>query len=140
MKAVFRKIITFFLAGVVFISSSGFGLIDHFCFMNGKKSTALYEKQGCCVKKKSAATHGDGIVLTSGDCCAYDTHFLTIDAGPVIEKVSSYFINALQAVFSTIISFFHATLQSNDAAFSATDSSPPLTGRDILIRYHILLI
>jgi hypothetical protein len=139
MKAVFTKIFTYFLIGVVFLSSTGFGLIEHTCLIRNKKSAALFETKGCC-SRKSTPSKTDGTVLNSDACCETQSHVATFDLAPVVEKVAGFFSHVFFYVIDTLVSFCQAMLLSGQAVYQSADSSPPLTGRQLLIRYHSLQI
>jgi hypothetical protein len=139
MKAMFTKILTYFLIGVVFLSSTGFGLIEHTCFIRNKKSASLFEKKGCCARK-TPASKADGTMLSSDTCCESETHVATFDIAPVVEKVAGFFSHVFFYVIDILAGFFQALLLSGQAVYQSADSSPPLTGRQLLIRYHSLQI
>ncbi|QHT65840.1 hypothetical protein GXP67_03745 [Rhodocytophaga rosea] len=139
MKAVFTKIITYFLLGVVFLSSTGFGLIEHTCLIRNKKSASLFEKEGCCARKTTSATTEE-TTISSNTCCESETHVATFDIAPVVEKVAGFFSHIFFYVIDTLVSLFHAMVLSGQAVYQSADSSPPLTGRQLLIRYHSLQI
>jgi hypothetical protein len=140
MQAVFTKIFTYFLIGVVFLSSTGFGLIEHTCLIRNKKSASLFEKEGCCARKSSAASKADGTMISNDACCDSETHVATIDVAPVVEKVAGFLSHVFFTVIDTLVSFFQAMLLNGQAVYQSSDSSPPLTGRQLLIRYHSLQI
>ena len=139
MKAVFTRIFTFFLIGVVFLSSTGFGLIEHTCLIRNKKSAALFEKKGCCARKTTSATTEE-TTLSSDACCESQTHVATFDLAPVVEKVAGFLSHVFFYVVDTLVGLFRTTVLSGQAFYQSADSSPPLTGRQLLIRYHSLQI
>jgi hypothetical protein len=139
MKVVFTKVFTFFLIGVVFLSSTGFGLIEHTCFVSSKKSASLFEKDACCSQTNTEAD-SHGTVLKSSACCESEEHLATFDLAPVVEKVAVSLSHVFFYVIDTLVSFFHTIVLSYQAVYQSGDSSPPLTGRQILIRYHSLQI
>lgn len=127
------------LIGVVFLSSTGFGLIEHTCFIRNKKSASLLEKEGCCARKTSASKT-DVTTLSSDTCCESETHVASFDMAPVVEKVAGFLSHVFFYVIDTLVGLFQAMLLSGQAVYQSADSSPPLTGRQLLIRYHSLQI
>ncbi len=139
MKALFKKMLAMFLMGIIFISTTGFGLIEHTCLMSGSKSASVLEKQGCCTKKKETAS-ADGTIIKSGVCCESNAHVASIDLAPAVEKIANYFEKAFFTILETVVRLFTAALDSAEAILNSSDSSPPLAGKDIIIRHHSLLI
>ncbi len=140
MKAVFRKMLALFLMGVIFISTTGFGLLEHSCLMSGNKSASVFKKQGCCTKKKNTSDNSAGAIIKSDVCCESNAHVAAIDLAPVVEKVANFFEKAFFTVLETAIRLFTSALNSVQAVLNSADSSPPLAGKDISIRHHSLLI
>lgn len=140
MKAVFTKFLTFFLMGIIFLSSTGFGLIEHTCLVSRKKSASLFEKDACCAKKKNTSADSDNTVLKSKACCELEAHTATFDLAPIVEKVAGALSHLFFYVQDTLVGFGQAMLVASEAVFQYADSSPPLTGRQLSIRYHSLQI
>jgi hypothetical protein len=142
MKTLRLKITTFFLIGVVFLSSSGFGLIQRTSLMSGKKRTALRETKGCCPTKAapnhcSPETLGDTI-LKADQCCKSGTEFFAIDLAPVVGKVGQFMSNLFYVVVDRFLALIKLNLLRNTAVHEATDSSPPLAGKQILLQKQTL--
>jgi hypothetical protein len=129
-----------FLIGVIFITTTGFGLLEHSCLMSGKKSASVMQKKSCCSKKTNSSDSSGGTILTSAVCCESQAHAANIDLAPVVEKVATALEKAFFTVLETVVRLFTSALQSAEAVLNSSDSSPPLAGRDISIRYHSLLI
>ncbi len=139
MKAMFRQMLAIFLIGVIFITTTGFGLLEHSCLMSGKKSASVFEKQSCCSKKKSSSAI-DGTVIKSSVCCESQAHVANVDLAPVVEKVATFLEKTFFTVLETAIRMFVSVWQTAEAVLNSSDSSPPLAGKDISIRHHSLLI
>jgi hypothetical protein len=140
MKAMFRKGMAMMLIGVIFITTTGFGLLEHACLMSGKKSASLTEKKSCCTKKTNTATNTDGTIIKSAVCCESQAHIANFDLAPAVEKVANLLEKAFFTVLETAVRLFTSALQSAEAVLNSSDSSPPLAGKDISIRHHSLLI
>lgn len=140
MKALFNRILAIFLMGVIFITTTGFGLLEHTCLMNKKKAALLIEQKGCCTKKKTALTSTDGTVIKSAVCCESQVHTIDIDLAPAVEKVANMLEKAFFAILESAVRLFASAQQSAEAVLNSANSSPPLAGRDISIRHHSLLI
>jgi hypothetical protein len=140
MKTMFNRMLAIFLMGVIFITTTGFGLLEHSCLMSSKKSASVFEKKGCCAKKKSTSAHADGMVIKPAVCCESQVHTVDIDLAPIVEKVAIMLEKAFFTVLEMAVRLFTSVLQSTEAVLNSSDSSPPLAGRDISIRHHSILI
>jgi hypothetical protein len=139
MKAMCKKLFTFFLTGVIFISSTGFGLIEHTCLVTRTKSASVLNKHSCCPKNNTSDSHNN-LVLKSDACCEVEAHIADIDLAPVVEKVAGFFSHVFYYVLDTFLNFFQALLLASEPVFNSSDSSPPLAGRELLIRHQTFLI
>jgi hypothetical protein len=140
MKAMFRQVLAVFLMGVIFITTTGFGLLEHSCLMNGKKSASVLEKHSCCPKNKNTAAGTEGTIIKPAACCESQAHIANIDLAPVVEKVATFLEKTFFTVLETAIRMFVSVRQTAEAVLNCSDSSPPLAGKDISIRHHSLLI
>lgn len=136
----FKKFLTFFLMGLIFLSSTGFGLIEHTCIISRKKTALLFKTDSCCAKKKSTSPDTHETVLKNNACCELESHVATFDIAPVVEKVAGSLAHVFFYILDTFLSFGQAMLIAGEAVFKSSDSSPPLTGRQLSIRYHSLQI
>ena len=140
MKARFRQFLAIFLMGVIFITTTGFGLLEHSCLMNSKKSASVFEKQACCPKKQNTATDTAGTIIKPAVCCESQAHVANIDLAPAVEKVATFLEKAFFTIVETTIRMFVSVMQTAEAVLNSSDSSPPLAGKDISIRHRSLLI
>lgn len=140
MKVMFRQILAIFLMGVIFITTTGFGLLEHSCLMKSKKSASMFEKRACCPKKKNTSAATYGTIVKSAVCCESQAHIANVDLAPVVEKVATFLEKTFFTVLDTAIRMFVSVMQTAEAVLNSSDSSPPLAGKDISIRHHSLLI
>jgi hypothetical protein len=140
MKAMFRQLLAIFLMGVIFITTTGFGLLEHSCLMNGKKSASVLEKHACCPKKNNASDGTDTSVIKPAVCCESQANIANVDLAPVVAKVANFLEKTFFTVLETVVRMFVSAMQTAEAVLNSSDSSPPLAGKDISIRHHSLLI
>jgi hypothetical protein len=139
MKAMFNRVLAIFLMGVIFITTTGFGLLERSCLMNSKKTASVFEKS-CCTKKKTTPAETDETIIKSAVCCQSQVHTVDINLAPAVEKVANLLEKAFFTVVEAAVRLFTSALHSAEAVLNAADSSPPLAGKDISIRHHSLLI
>ncbi|MBC7921943.1 MAG: hypothetical protein H7Z75_12745, partial [Ferruginibacter sp.] len=60
MKSVFHKVLCYLLASLVFVSSTGFGLVEHSCLVSGKKELLTGDKPCCSGKMADRSPHFSG--------------------------------------------------------------------------------
>ncbi len=133
VKTAMIRTFTLLLTLSIILSSVGVALSEQICFMTGIKQVApVAQKDDCCqkpVQEKSADS-----------CCGVDISY------EKLEPVSSlkYFHAVQSAAITEAIKFiafynpFH--FREDKHLFNYTDSSPPLYGRDLLLKINILLI
>ena len=95
---------------------------------------------GCCASKKLPACPKGGSTLDKETCCKVATSYqkLEIETGLVISKVQ--FTLALPQPALPSFLFGRSTPTLPQAWPFYTDTSPPLAGRQLLQRLHILNI
>jgi hypothetical protein len=102
MKKKLHRSITFLMAVLVLVSSTGFGLIEHQCLMRGMSMKFVSEKKAesckkklassCCAKSKSAKD-SNKIFFKKTDCCKDQQKFEKVD---VMSSLSSVQAKALK--------------------------------------------
>lgn len=140
MKRALLKIFNLFMACIVLMSSTGFGLIEHTCQMRGKKVRMAGIEQTTC-KGCPAANHANetkGPVVKKTDCCKESSRYENVDFSSSLSQLLAKFIKAtteaLAAVVTGIIAWAIDWVFEQEASASISSShSPPLAfGRALL--------
>jgi hypothetical protein len=146
MRPTYRHILLLLLSFSVLTGSVGIAATQRFCAMMGMEiSPAKAEKMeemGCCKKKaqpKKSCEAGAAQVEKKG-CCSSSTTYHKLDnlALKLTDKVVFYFLQP--ALVSSFLVPPTMVLVTSSSWPSFTDTSPPLAGRDLLTRLHILNI
>ena len=143
MKAIIRKMFCYLLAGLVFVSSTGFGLVEHSCLMSGKEKVAVSEGQSCCSAKKSTKGHScqsRQASLEQDACCTEETQHSKVDVSTSLVQVMSDLLASLWVAVVSIFSFIFNSLIETVTASLHVSHSPPRSGRSLLIFLHTFLI
>jgi hypothetical protein len=131
MKAVAKNILTIVLAVAVFFSASGVTVFKMVCSKSNKTVVSFAELKNCCKHKSKSG------VNVSKKCCDLSSKTLKVEQ---LYKTNppSYSFNSLQhSLFVIQYSLFNFFSSVKLFAF---DSSPPLSGRNILLSISTLLI
>lgn len=142
MKTAIQKAFIYLMVGIIFMSSTGFGLLEYSCTMSGKTETAFLKKEGCCSKSKTTTvkhTHGEP-TIQKGKCCEEEEEYVNVDfSASLIQKTSTlltalciYIVNAFVSLFYSIFELFKSSMQLS--------SSPPYSGRHLLTLIQTLRI
>lgn len=133
----------YLLAGLVFISSTGFGLIEHSCLMSGEEKVILSDSQSCCSAKKSPKvfpSQSQQASLDQDECCTEETQYAKVDVSTSLVQAMSNLLASLCVAVVSIFSFlFDSVIEAFTASFHVSHS-PPLSGRALLIFLHTFLI
>lgn len=143
MKAIIHKMFCYLLAGLVFISSTGFGLVEHSCLMSGKKKIVMSEGPSCCSAKKSTKDRSCQSRQTSLEedaCCTEATQHARVDVSTSLVQVMSNLLVSLCVAVISLFSFLFNSLVEALTASAQVSHSPPLSGRALLIFLHTFLI
>ncbi len=130
-----KRVISFILAAVVFVSSTGFVSVQHVCNMTGKE---VIVKSNCACDEKCSDQSLSSIKRTS--CCSVKANYF-------INAVASFNLSTLKTFFYLPITKIHIADVSllsnlfNEIGFLFADKSPPLVyGRSLLLQKSLLLI
>lgn len=139
MKNPLQKYFTLFMACVVLVASTGFGLIEHSCMMRGKSvQLAALSKacKGCPVSKKEA-TDQKTPVIKKTDCCKDDASFEKVDVVSSASQLVAKILKSLaDGVFSAVRFTFTRLVEwlapSSGSSSSAVSFSSLFHGRSML--------
>lgn len=143
MKIFLTRIFCLIMAFQVLFASTGFAMYEHYCKIKGAKIYSLsIPKKTCCSFKKSNKEYSKKTILKRGKCCSDKvSHYKISPNASQSIKVKCNF--ELQPYFPTS-SFVYAFERIKEAISFNTlhysNSSPPLSGRDILVRNQSFLI
>ncbi|MES2734274.1 MAG: hypothetical protein V4714_21180 [Bacteroidota bacterium] len=142
MKSLIHTMFCYLLAGIVFVSSTGLGLVEHSCLMNGKKEMSMTSGKSCCSGKNVVCTAASAAKTTfqAEKCCKVETSYAHVDfSSSLVQVVSSLLASVCVAVLSTFSFLFNAFVESFTTSVNIS-LPPPLSGREWLILLQTFLI
>ncbi len=120
------------MLAILFVSSSGFTLFSHFCFMEGDQSVSTSKIESCCDLEEE-----DNGAEFKSNCCREQTNLIKLGYFTSGQRV----INDDQAlVFFEPIMLFEANNTLPQTTEIVRALPPPKSGRTILTDIHILRI
>lgn len=139
MKNPLQKYFTLFMACVVLVASTGFGLIEHSCMMRGKSVQLASLSKACkgCPVSKKETTDRKTPVIKKTDCCKDEASFEKVDVVSSASQLVAKILKSLTAgVFSAVkFTFTLLTewlLPSSNSSASAVSFSSLYHGRSML--------
>ncbi|PWK27849.1 hypothetical protein LV89_01256 [Arcicella aurantiaca] len=143
MKNQLTRIFCLFMALQVLFASTGFAMYEHFCKIKGEKTYSLsVPKKRCCPPKKANNEHSKKIVLKRAKCCSdHVAHYkITPYASQNLKVKFNFELNPYVSTPLFVYAFasIKETISFNTLHYS--NSAPPLSGRDILVRNQSFLI
>ena len=144
-KAIFR-IFNVFLAVIVLLSSSGFGLVEHSCTMRGKQTS--FHKKGdlCCGIKtnKQVPLNKQQATLKKTQCCSDDEKYENVEYSSSVSQLVAKFtqntIDWLKSTVSAIVKSLIETILEKHSSYLSSTPSSSSTGRSIVISTQSFLI
>jgi hypothetical protein len=143
MKTLLLRIFCLFMAFQVLFASTGFAMYEHFCKIKGAKTYSLSApKKTCCSLKKANNSEQKQPVLKRAKCCSDQITYHKISPNASqghkidFQKLSPAYILASVCAFTYTQT--SETISENNLLYS--NSSPPLSGRDIIIFVQSFLI
>jgi hypothetical protein len=132
MKQVIKQFRTYLMLAILFVSSSGFTLFSHFCFMEGDRSVSTSKIESCCDLEEEQT----GAELKS-NCCQEQTNLIKLGYFTSGQRV----VNDDQAmVYFEPLMLFEANNTKPQTTEVVRALPPPKSGRTILTDIHILRI
>ena len=143
MKKTLSRIFNLFMAILVLISSTGFGLVEHSCTVRGKQ-TSLHKSGGsCCGKTQQHSNGSPKTTVKKSKCCSEDEKYENVEySSSASQTVAKFAQNALDWVKTTVFTFvkdFVETILENISSSKKTSSASP-TIREILVFIQSFLI
>jgi hypothetical protein len=136
MKKAFSRIFNVFLAVVVLLSSTGFGLVEHSCTVKGKQTSLHKSKNACCANNPHQQQNQQKSTIKKAKCCSEREKYENVDysssASQIVAKFTQKSIDWLKV---TVVSFVRTIIETIlQVITSSTHSSSKSlsTGRDIL--------
>jgi hypothetical protein len=156
MTVLFRKIGVIFTALLLIAATGGYSVFRHYCDCQDAVTTSVFlevtcghdhaaeakscctpvsHEKSCCPAEKGQQSKGH---RHSDKCCHTNAQFLKIN-----DSFSSGQYKSVDKIFIAAVNLPEKEIQVNDeSAFILntyySDSSPPLTGRQILLKIHQL--
>lgn len=145
MKKLLFKILNVFLAVVVLLSSTGFGLVEHSCTVKGKTTSLHKSKTFCCAKHSSKApTKQNQTQLKKGACCSEDQRYENVEYSSSLSQITAKFvqktIDGLKAVVYEFVVKVLETIYGNSEQAKSDTQKPQQSGQDIRILNQSFLI
>ena len=142
-KALFR-IFNVLMAVVVLLSSTGFGLVEHSCTVKGKQTSLHKSGTACCNKTSQKDNLPQKTTVKKAKCCSEEEKYENVDySSSASQSVGKFVQKGIDWAKTTIISFFKDIVEEilkNISSQSHTATSPPSSGRTILIQNQTFLI
>lgn len=155
-RLLFRKSLALFLAGLVLMSSSGVTVFKQTCLMMGTQTVALFHphEPDCCDKpeKKDKSMSADDCthmsipqehkVVKPTACCDISVDLIKADIQNSVSKsTDNSFKSPFIFITNTPYSFENIVCNKNlHLKYFFADSSPPLSGRTLIIRKQSFLL
>ncbi|WP_222621690.1 HYC_CC_PP family protein [Pontibacter cellulosilyticus] len=134
MKNILRHSVLSLLILSILLGSVGVAFSEQFCLMAGVRASELNEvADECCEQEKTANKEAD-------DCCDEAVQYEKLE--PVSSQkafnlqLPVYFPNQLKPFLTKQA----ASQAAEQLVYTYTDSSPPLYGRKLLHKLHILIV
>jgi len=135
IKKVLYKILSLAIAVLVFVSSTGFVSVQHFCNMT---DDTIQVQSTCACNDNCEDDAGDNCVKNAA-CCYDETNYL-INAVPSLNLKTIKNILALPVLLYTC-SFSLVYLSGTEKYFSVSHKLPPLIiGKTLLQQKSLLLV
>ncbi|QHV94865.1 HYC_CC_PP family protein [Spirosoma endbachense] len=150
MKRTLFQLLNLFMACVILLSSTGFGLVEHTCQMRGKKKTMVVvfsdakSTSGCADHKQSGKS--DQRIIKKSECCQDDQRYENVDVTSSLSQLVAKFVKNITESILAGVTVMLAWIadwvfdRSASVAVNVTNDPPSPSGRDILTRAHSLLI
>ena len=136
MRPLLTKITAYLMLSVVFTVSTGMGFVEHTCLMKDQRTVAFEKKKGCCANKntcdhKKAQSRQ---TVSKQPCCEDKTVYVHVDFEAFGQKAKYVFATLAATLVQRLVAFVQSLANSDETALQSGDSSPPVSGRDLLVR------
>ncbi|GAB3545762.1 HYC_CC_PP family protein [Spirosoma fluminis] len=149
MKRALFRLFNLFMACIVLLSSTGFGLVEHSCHMRGKKKTMIVafsevkSPKGCSADQQSHLD--ERIVFKKTECCQDDHQFENVDVSSSLSQLVAKFVKTVaEAVITSAVTMLTWLVgwvfDKQSSALTTAPSPPSQSGRDIITFDRSLLI
>ena len=134
-RQIIHRIISILLIGIVFVSSTGFVSVQHFCNMTAKRMVA---SEVCCCSEGCEST--DIPVIEQSPCCTVTSnYFINAIASFDLKTVQNYFVLPLVKLYTPAILLFSNSI-TETTILSFHKQPPKNQARDLLLLKSLLLI
>jgi hypothetical protein len=139
MKNPLQKYFTLFMAFVVLMASTGFGLIEHSCMMRGKSLQIAAISKVCkgCPGTQTPGTELKTPVIKKTNCCKDQASFEKVDVvsstsqlvAKILKSITEGLISAVRLPLTLLVEWL---LPSSESSFSTVSFSSRFHGRSML--------
>ena len=143
MKTFLLRIFCLLMAFQVLFASTGFAMYEHFCKIKGAKTYSLtISKKSCCSYKKQNKSDEKQTVLKRAKCCSDQVTYHKISPNASQGHKIDFQNLSLVCIPVSIGAYTYEQVSENISKNNLlySNSSPPLSGRDIVIFVQSLLI
>lgn len=144
MKKAFFRIFNVFMAVIVLLSSTGFGLVEHSCTVKGKQTSLHKSTDGCCANPKHQQNAPQQNTIKKAKCCSEEAKYENINyASSTSQIVAKFTQKSVDWLKSTVISFIR-TIVENILSLVSPPSQSTIhsfsSGREIIVFVQSFLI
>jgi len=82
-----KRLLVFFLAFVVFISSGGVVLAVHYCSMKASKEISLFQHNSCCSDTPKTCEKNNAEKVQAKKCCDLKVTYHKVDMSTIISAI-----------------------------------------------------
>jgi hypothetical protein len=144
MKIFMLKAFHIFMAIVVIVSSTGFGLVEHSCTLKGKSTAFHKSATGCCAKHAPKSPVKNQAQVKKTACCSENEKYENIEysssASQIIAKFIQKTFDTFQSFVNDFITAIFKTLTKSRLTFNNHPPSHAYSGQEIRIFQQSFLI
>lgn len=148
MKNPLFRLLHILMAGVILVSSTGFGLVERSCHVRGKTMyLSLKEAQDkqCAPDQQALVYHADKTSVDKTPCCQDETTYENVDVTSSLAQLVAKFIKTvthfIAAGLTTVVTWLAEVIFSTGSSAVVAVHAPPLpAGRSLLALIQRFLI
>ncbi len=148
MKLALIRFLHLFMAVVVLLSSTGFGLVEHSCQLRGKRVYSVHDdkKPGCNLCRVRTEAPEQTPTVNRTDCCKDETRYTKVDTTSSLSHQLTKFVKVVSDRFgagtvAVLVALFNWTfVQQTHIPLADYASPPPPAGRHLLVFVQAFLI
>ena len=134
-----RHTVTLLLTLSILLGSVGVALSEQLCLMTGLKMTAAQEQADDCCQKSDPSGHKEK-ESKGEDCCTTSMSFEKLEPVSSIKGFTLELPVFFAIQFTPLFTTWAPAIATDQRILTYSDSSPPLYGRQLLHKLHILIV